>query len=256
MKLFGSLFGWFKTDWIKEHLQLHDSEVKRAQLVTTRLDNHWNEINRLEDKLDSGVLALQKQIQCVSQNCEFPVGKQQKLNNKIKKLRSRCSRLEKRLDSPEQPIPAVPTDKIEVISSFVEEKLRKLTHNQDHYEGLLRNMQGELLDLKRSYRQEAPSTMFQSGKSQLASDTLEDEELEADGIKFEGEKGIEYVIHLIERRGEAKKLLEAQQRMINRLYKLAVTTVEDPGKSITEELRKAEKWKKTLRKKLKAFEEE
>lgn len=256
MSFFGSLFGWFKTDWIKEHLQLHELGAEQAQLVTARLDNHWNEINRLENKLDSDVLALKKRLQCISQNSEFPVGKQQKLNNKIKKLRSRCSGLEKRLDALEQSVPAVSPDKIEVTSSFVEEKLRKLTHNQDHYEGLLRNMQGELLDLKRSYKQEAPSTMFQSGKSQLASDTLEDEELEADGIKFEGEKGIEYVTSLIEQRGEAKKLLEAQQRMINRLYKLAVTTVEDPGKSITEELRKAEKWKKTLRKKLKAFEEE
>lgn len=203
MSFFGNLFGWFKTDWIEEHLQLHDAEVKRAQLVTTRLDNHWNEINRLEDKLDSGALALQKQIQCIAQNCEFPVGKQQKLNNKIKKLRSRCSHLEKHLAALEHTVVPV----------------------------------------------------FQSGKSRLASDTLEDDELEADGIKFEGEKGIEYVTRLIERRGEAKKLLAAQQRMINRLYKLAVTTVEDPGKSITEELRKAEKWKKTLRKKLKAFEE-
>lgn len=203
MSFFGSLFGWFKTDWIKEHLQLHDAEVKRAQLVITRLDNHWNEINRLEDKLDSDVLALKKQIQCISQNCEFPVGKQQKLNNKLKKLRHRCAHLEEHLAALEHTV--VP--------------------------------------------------MFQSGKSQLASDTLGDEEATADGITFEGEKGIEYVTRLIEQRGEAKKLLQAQQRMINRLYKLAVTTVEDPRKSITEELRKAEKWKKTLRKKLKAFEE-
>lgn len=98
--------------------------------------------------------------------------------------------------------------------------------------------------------------MFQSGKSHLASDEVKDpgKYVEtfttyspvADSIEFKGKEGISYVAGLIEERGNYKKLLQAQHRMINRLYKLAATSVEDPGKSITEELRKAEKWKKTL----------
>jgi len=94
-------------------------------------------------------------------------------------------------------------------------------------------------------------TCYQSGKSYLASDTDE----QVDGIKFEGEKGISYVVGLIEERDKYNKLLEAQQRMINRLYKLAAASVEDPGRSITEDLRKAEKWKKTLHKKFKELKE-
>ena len=107
---------------------------------------------------------------------------------------------------------------------------------------------------------------YQSGKSHLASDEVEDpgkytetfttHSPVADGIKFEGEKGINYVVGLIEERDKYKKLLESQHRMINRLYKLAVASVEDPGKSITEDLRKAEKWKKTLHKKFKELKED
>ena len=44
--------------------------------------------------------------------------------------------------------------------------------------------------------------------------------------------------------------------MINRLYKLAATSVEDPGRSITEDLRKAERWKATLNRKFKALKED
>lgn len=96
-----------------------------------------------------------------------------------------------------------------------------------------------------------PVPMFQSGKSYLFSDTEE----QADGIKFEGEKGIKYAVSLIEDRAKYKALLKAQHRMINRLYRLTVTSVEDPGKSITEELRKVEKWKKTLSKKFRDLKE-
>ena len=104
-----------------------------------------------------------------------------------------------------------------------------------------------------------PAPMFQSGKSYLASDEVEDPgkytetfttySPVADSIEFKGKEGISFVVGLIEERYKYKKLLESQHRMINRLYKLAATSVEDPGKSITEDLRKAEKWKKTLSKK-------
>jgi len=94
---------------------------------------------------------------------------------------------------------------------------------------------------------------FQSGKSYLASDT---NEAVADGITLQGASGIQYFVQLLKKQEEAEKLLEAQQRMINRLFRIANTTVIDPYKSITDDLRKAEKWKKTLKKKLKEFKEE
>lgn len=137
--------------------------------------------------------------------------------------------------------------------------IRHLQESAARYEGIL-------ADVIAKQKDQQQSTVFQSGKSHLASDEVENpgKYVEtsttyspvADGIKFEGEKGISYVVGLIAERDKYKKLLESQHRMINRLYKLAATSVEDPGKSITEDLRKAEKWKATLNRKFKALKED
>ena len=47
---------------------------------------------------------------------------------------------------------------------------------------------------------------------------------------------------------EANKYLKAERTMNKRLMKLLVSSLENPGESITEDMRKAEKWNKTLKK--------
>ena len=108
--------------------------------------------------------------------------------------------------------------------------------------------------IKQLENKEQQVPMFQSGKSHLASDTVE-EDAAVDGISLKGESGIQFFVRLLEQQKQAEALLEAQQRMIVRLYRIANSTVIDPYKSITEDLRKAEKWKKKLQKKLKEYKE-
>ena len=127
----------------------------------------------------------------------------------------------------------------------------------------IKDLQDRIKKLEKDADKKPP--IFQSGKSHLASDEVEDPDkyIEsftsyspvADSIEFKGAYGIEYAVGLIEGSAKYKALLKAQHRMINRLYKLAATSVEDPGKSITEELRKAEKWKKILSRKFRELRE-
>lgn len=144
-------------------------------------------------------------------------------------------------------------------------ELHKIVTNRLVIRGVaIKDLQNRIKKLEEDADTKPP--MFQSGKSHLASDEVEDpgkyvetfttHSPVVDSIKFEGEKGISYVVGLIEERDKYRKLLQSQHRMINRLYKLAATSVEDPGKSITEELRKAEKWKATLNRKFKALKED
>ena len=90
-------------------------------------------------------------------------------------------------------------------------------------------------------------------KHNTASDAPDDS-AEVDYIKLSG-KSINLFMDLIERSYISNNLVNSQRRFTNRLLRLLRTTVEDPGKSITEDLRKAEKWNKVLRKRVRSFSE-
>ena len=121
------------------------------------------------------------------------------------------------------------------------------------------DIQYQLDDIKRqlnelSKAQQVP--MLQSGKSHLASDEPDEvpEDAEVDSITLTG-KPIEYLIKLLEKGSEAEALIKSQKRFTNRLLRLLKVSVEDPGRSITEDLRKAEKWKKAMNRKVRNYRE-
>lgn len=131
------------------------------------------------------------------------------------------------------------------------EKFQK-AHKEHHT-----NIQYQLDDIKRqlnelSKAQQVP--IFQSGKSQLASDEPDEvpEDTEVDSITLKG-KPIEYLIELLEKEAKADALINSQKRFTNRLLRILRTSVEDPEVSITEDLRKAEKWKKTMNRKVRTY---
>lgn len=86
-------------------------------------------------------------------------------------------------------------------------------------------------------------------------DTQQKENPEVDSITLK-DKPFEYFIQQLELSGHSNELLKAQRRYINRLLRLLRTTAEDPGKSITEDLRKAEKWNKVLKRRFKEWKED
>ena len=66
---------------------------------------------------------------------------------------------------------------------------------------------------------------------------------------------IQTIMEILQIQIEADRTIRSQRNFTNRLLRLLRTTTEDPGKSITEDLRKAEKWNKTLRRKVRDWKE-
>lgn len=133
------------------------------------------------------------------------------------------------------------------------EKFQK-AHKEQHTD-----IQYQLDDIKRQLNELSKtqqSNMFPSGKSSLASDEPDKvpEDAEVDSITLKG-KPIEYLIELLEKGYKADALINNQKRFTNRLLRLLRISAEDPGRSITEDLRKAEKWKKAMNKKLRNYRE-
>ena len=143
-------------------------------------------------------------------------------------------------------------------------KLDKLQSRQDELKGELSNLNSALcshihapnhsaqaLDNLAGALEKLFDCFSKAGTQQVAPVVTDGND--PDAVTFKG-NSMEALIAVLMRQVQANQLIKSQKRFTNRLLKLLRTVTEDPGKSITEELRKAEKWNKTLRKRVKGWE--
>ena len=219
----GEAFENFQKAHKKHHIDLQDQFNSLDSAVHTNLRSLNNRLSDLETKSREKDSSVQYQLKAL----------EEKLDTADKILhnhRKECNEFE--------------------IAHWTE--ILKLKGSLEEYKKSCAELYSRLNDLE--YK--ATSNMFQSGKSHLASDELDEapDDAEVDSITLTG-KPIEYLIKLMEKGAEAEALIKSQKRFTNRLLRLLRISVEDPGRSITEDLRKAEKWKKVMNKKLRNYRE-
>ena len=140
------------------------------------------------------------------------------------------------------------------------EELARLEGDLEDLREALQSIKLSMDSFKRD-QEDLKSRIFGLGKNFAELKTVvegsdaEAEAPEVEAITLKG-RAFEFFIQQLELSGRSNELLKAQRRYINRLLRLLRTTVEDPGKSITEELRKAEKWNKVLKKRHKEWKED
>ena len=140
------------------------------------------------------------------------------------------------------------------------EELARLEGGLEDLREALQSIKLSMDSFKRD-QEDLKSRIFGLGKNFAELKTVvegSDIEAEAPGgeaITLKG-RAFEFFIQQLELANKSNDLLKAQRRYINRLLRMLRTTVEDPGKSITEELRKAEKWNKVLKHRFKEWKED
>lgn len=148
-----------------------------------------------------------------------------------------------------------------VIKSFSKTltELREMVHPDhakvENFSERISKLEKALLELNEKVDRINDRYWFEQFSTDKELDSPQKEDPEVDFITLQG-KPFEYFIQQLELSGHSNELLKAQRRYINRLLRLLRTTAEDPGKSITEDLRKAEKWNKVLKRRFKAWKED
>ena len=219
----GEAFENFQKIHKKQHRDLQDQFNSLDSAVNTNLSRLNNKLSDLETKSREKDSSVQYQLKALEEKLDT-------VDKILYNHRKECNEFE--------------------IAHWTE--ILKLKGSLEEYKKSCAELYSRLNDLE--YK--ATSKVFQSGKSHLASDELDEvpDDAEVDSITLTG-KPIEYLIKLLEKSSEAETLIKSQKRFTNRLIRLLRLSVEDPTVSVIDDLRKAEKWKKVMNKKLRNYRE-